>query len=569
MKHRIVRLIIVTLLASFLSVAAQADKWYQKYETALEFIDDGDGATAITLLEAAIEEQDEPAKRKRTHGMYFIEYYPYLHLGRAYLQTGNAQQAHTYCEKAADFGTAPKDAVKACLETSPPPIGTPVPQKVEIEILSKIPQATDADTLELRGIASSGHGIADVQVTMSLPGKGTRVVKDVPVEVTVQQFRADLPLEIGENSIVITARDRAGQVAKEEMMVVRVSLLPTLTWLSQIPTQVNHQQEEMEIWGSVDDRQGIRSIKLKKSVAPGLSTILADISLDHEPQTYDLRRVIPLTPGSNEIVIIASNRAGQKLTETLEIFRADAATVGSEFGHYHALVIGNDAYRYVPELETAKNDARAVSEVLRQEYGFTVTELYDATRADIVTSLNRYRKSLTENDNLLIYYAGHGYLDTAAEKGYWLPVDAQSDSNANWVSNDTVVTELKAIQAKHVLVVSDSCYSGTLTRGMTMDGIKPPDYLKRLAAKITRTVLTSGGDEPVVDAGGEPGHSVFASAFMNTLRENREPVIDTAALFPAIRRRVMLNAEQEPLYSDIRGAGGELGGDFLFVRTQP
>jgi len=235
-------------------------------------------------------------------------------------------------------------------------------------------------------------------------------------------------------------------------------------------------------------------------------------------------------------------------------------------------VIGNNTYTDLSPLKTAVNDATAVADLLRTAYGFTVTLLSNATREEIITALDELRTTLTEQDNLLIYYAGHGMLDTSEERGYWLPVNAKQGSRIQWISNTTITDALKAMAAKHILVVADSCYSGTLVRGI--DVVRPPSgaerdtYLARLAQKRSRTVLTSGGLEPVSDSGGGGEHSVFAKALLTALQDNHD-VLDGQQLFNLIRRPVILNASQTPEYTDIRYAGHE-GGDFLFVRhTQP
>ena len=238
------------------------------------------------------------------------------------------------------------------------------------------------------------------------------------------------------------------------------------------------------------------------------------------------------------------------------------ALAGIDFGRYHALVIGNNNYRHLPPLKTAVTDATVIAGVLRDGYGFDVQLLIDATRADIVIALDNYRKVLTDKDNILIYYAGHGILDFATERGYWLPVDAAPDTQVSWVSNTTVTDSLKAMNAKHVMLVVDSCYSGTLTRSIT-NQLVSPEYVRRMAAKRARVVMTSGGLEPVADGGGGK-HSVFAKAFIDVLQEN-DGLVDGNELFGRVRRPVMLNAPQTPEYSDIRFAGHD-GGDFLFIR---
>ena len=182
----------------------------------------------------------------------------------------------------------------------------------------------------------------------------------------------------------------------------------------------------------------------------------------------------------------------------------------------------------------------------------------------MIGAMSELRASLSYDTNLMIYYAGHGIVDPVTDLGYWLPVDADQGNPANWVSNDDITNMLKAIPARHILVVADSCYSGTLTRAAPIDletWEDRRDWLERTAKKRSRTALASGGLEPVADAG-SGGHSVFAAALLGALRENSE-IIEAQALFAPVRRKVVLNADQTPVYSDIRQAGHD-GGEFIF-----
>ena len=231
------------------------------------------------------------------------------------------------------------------------------------------------------------------------------------------------------------------------------------------------------------------------------------------------------------------------------------------FGRYFALVVGNDAYRHLRPLRTAGRDASAIAELLESKYGFEVERLADATREDVLDALRGLRSRLSASDNLLIYYAGHGWLDEAADEGYWLPVDATRESEVNWIAHSTISAYLKAIRAKHILVVADSCYAGKLTRGIRVVH-RTPSHLEVLARKRARVVLTSGGLEPVDDAG-RGDHSAFAAALLDALSEN-DGILDTGSLYARIRRPVMLASDQTPELADIRRAGHE-GGDFLFV----
>jgi hypothetical protein len=234
------------------------------------------------------------------------------------------------------------------------------------------------------------------------------------------------------------------------------------------------------------------------------------------------------------------------------------------FGRYHALVIGINNYKAVPTLFTAIHDARTVADILQKDYGFKVTLLIDATRNQMLDAFDDLRRNLTETDNLLIYYAGHGHLDADSDRGFWLPVDAEPNRRANWLSNSDITDMARATRAKHVLVVADSCYAGTLTRSIAVE-VAGLDDFSRLAQKRARTALVSGGLEPVADAGGG-GHSVFAKAFLDALRAN-DGVVDTSQIFSSMRRKVIVSAQQTPQYGDIRQTGHE-GGDFIFVRRK-
>ena len=241
---------------------------------------------------------------------------------------------------------------------------------------------------------------------------------------------------------------------------------------------------------------------------------------------------------------------------------AQASVPDLDYGRYHALVIGNNRYRHLKPLSTAVNDANAVASLLRSQYQFNVDVLINATRDETVSALSRLRKSISQQDNLLIYYAGHGWLDTEMDEGFWLPVDARDDDQVDWIANDTVMRSVRAMKAKHVMVVADSCFSGTLIRGIMIKE-RSPDYIREISQKKARTALTSGGVEPVTDVGGG-GHSIFAATFIRILSEN-DGVLDGHQLFTTLRKRVMMGADQTPEYGDIRKAGHD-GGDFLFVR---
>ena len=143
--------------------------------------------------------------------------------------------------------------------------------------------------------------------------------------------------------------------------------------------------------------------------------------------------------------------------------------------------------------------------------------------------------------------AGHGWLDRQTNTGFWQPIDAELEDDLNWIANEDLTRRLNAMNARHVMIIADSCYSGTLVRSARSElptGEARDAWLKRIASKRSRTAIVSGGLEPVADAG-PGGHSVFANAFLAALADNGEPLEGTA-LFKRISRPVVVNADQTP-----------------------
>lgn len=326
-----------------------------------------------------------------------------------------------------------------------------------------------------------------------------------------------------------------------------------------------------------------RSIVGKVTAPAGLLSF----TVNEQTETVDanglFKSELSMRPDATPVSLVAidrrGNRAALEFTLVPEGLQRTApegrlpSTAGIAFGNYYALVIGNQKYQHLPTLDTSIADAEAVSEVLSKKYGFKVTTLKNATRYEILSALNELRGRLTEDDNLLIYYGGHGELDRANLRGHWLPVDAEPNSDANWISSVAISDILNAMSAKHVLVVADSCYSGAMTRssignlepGLTED--TRATWLKALVKARARTALTSGGVQPVMDGGGGE-HSVFAKAFLDVLWEN-DGALETQRLYREVAARVVFVAErfkvdQRPEYAPLKFAGHE-SGDFIFV----
>jgi len=149
-------------------------------------------------------------------------------------------------------------------------------------------------------------------------------------------------------------------------------------------------------------------------------------------------------------------------------------------------------------------------------------------------------------------------------------VDADKDYTANWINAAEITDALRAIRSRHVLIISDSCWSGDLAMRITGAGIMPGEHNALLAKMLSlksRHIMASGGDEPVADAGAS-GHSVFAGALLQSLNDMEDDTFTAEALLSQrVKPRVAGRSAQTPQYDIIRDSDADLG-DFVFFRSK-
>ncbi len=250
------------------------------------------------------------------------------------------------------------------------------------------------------------------------------------------------------------------------------------------------------------------------------------------------------------------------------------------FGRYFALIIGNQDYVFLDDLRSPLRDAHKLKSVLESRYGFNVLLVPNGTEKSILNTINDFYDQIGEDDNLLIYYAGHGDISRSelsrTERGYWLPVDAGRDNISNWINNAVISDHLDRIRARSVLVISDSCFAGHLGSDKSpflfgISGENESEAVIRAGLdRRARVVISSGGLRPVMD-GSSTRHSVFASALLEALETNNKALRDSrlfAQLSVNVRKRSGFNQESQiPEMKPVREAGHE-GGAFYFVPSE-
>lgn len=232
-----------------------------------------------------------------------------------------------------------------------------------------------------------------------------------------------------------------------------------------------------------------------------------------------------------------------------------------------AVLVGIDNYvdERIPSLENARRDVDAVARVLEQRLGYETLIVRDAGREAMVGLLNRLALQVRPQDSVVVYYAGHGTVVDGTNQGYWIPATADAERPETWISNRDISKLLGSLRAQQVVLISDSCFSGSLVGDKRIQAGSTTDARLMLQRRAT-VVMSSGGDEPVAD-GATGGHSPFSSSLMATLQGLDNWRVG-GNVFDKVRDDVTKRLPQTPRYGPARDARHAEGADYLFEQRQ-
>jgi len=333
----------------------------------------------------------------------------------------------------------------------------------------------------------------------------------------------------------------------------------------------------IEITITIDAPEVVKSIEIKVNG----ETIKAIGDLDRSSKVRRTVSNISLAEGENNIEVLGITESGMRGSSKRTITCSAPAFVPPSPGRrQYALVIGINDYPNYTRLQNAVSDAQEVGRVLKADYGFDeVYELYDseATGANIQRDVENILDGMKPGDDVLIFFSGHGDYNTTLNVGYWVPVDGKD--NTKLLPNSTIHDYVKAMDTKgagHVLVIADSCFSGSLFTSLKTVVVEkcPPNaspsildnWINTMLLRQGRQCLTSGGNEPVPDGGGG-SHSVFSRFLLDFLNGPPNPAFTLSELAQWVSTNVQHNTNppQQPRFGPFLGAG-PIQGEFVFIR---
>ncbi|HEY0667073.1 MAG TPA: caspase family protein [Sphingobacteriaceae bacterium] len=323
--------------------------------------------------------------------------------------------------------------------------------------------------------------------------------------------------------------------------------------------KVTRSESEQTIRGIAADPAGIQSVTINGQAA-------------YVQDAGDFWASVTLKTGSNIIKVVATDKAGNTGTHQFTIEKtsiqpnpaSDIIAVKESEGRNYCLLIAAQNYSdsAIPSLENPIADAIKLKIVLKNQYAFEdadIITLFNPQATDIKRKLMELSNLIRPEDNLVIFYAGHGIWVDKEKKGYWLMTDAKYNDRSTWLPNKDVLDLIAKLPARHTLLITDACFSGSVfrTRGL---GAGAPVALREMDEKISRVAITSGNDTEV------PDESVFMKYLVKALSENNERYLTAQKMFVTkIIEAVMTETKTEPRYGTLESAG-HIGGDFIFTK---
>jgi hypothetical protein len=224
----------------------------------------------------------------------------------------------------------------------------------------------------------------------------------------------------------------------------------------------------------------------------------------------------------------------------------------------YLFLIGIDKYSTLP-LSNSVKDVTDLKAILCEKFDFNESDSYEllnerATNINIQDALGVYASKLKEDDNLIIYYSGHGGYTKKDGRGFWIPVDA-TDLYTTWISNETILESIRKMNCRHLFLISDSCFSNTiLIHGQIKSN---EDYEER----PSRWALTSSFENSY-DTGHCDENSLFGETIIKNLKESTSD-FRVSLLIEYVKTQYLANIVQTPQGAPLK-VEGHKGGEFIF-----
>ena len=305
--------------------------------------------------------------------------------------------------------------------------------------------------------------------------------------------------------------------------------LPVISWVTPRIENTISQSNNLDVEAMVNSNVPLKSLKLV--LGDGTSSRGEKILPVTGSLSQQVKQTLKLLDGNNTIEIIAENTNGGKISSTRSILvgkDALADAISADRKDY-ALLFAVDKYDHWSDLVNPIDDATSIAKVLQEKYGFEVRIVENPDHENVFEVLAEYlTKKYKPQDQLMIFFAGHGFFDDTFGEGYVVAKNSLENdkSRTTYISHNRLRSVINNIRCEHIFLTMDVCFGGTFdpviarARGLeTYAEQSETEFLVRKLSYKTRKYLTSGGKEYVSD-GISGKHSPFALKIIQALKEN-------------------------------------------------
>ena len=224
----------------------------------------------------------------------------------------------------------------------------------------------------------------------------------------------------------------------------------------------------------------------------------------------------------------------------------------------YAVVIGIENYRSLPKSDYSWRDAMRVKSYLK-ELGYRERNIEfitneKATKTDMEKSLEAWLPGRAQDAaTVLVYFSGHGAPEPATGDAYLVPYDG--DPNylpVTGYSLKRLYEALGKLEAKEVIVVLDSCFSGAGGRSVLARGARPLVMMTTTATLPSNiVVLSATRGSQISTSSPDKGYGVFTYHFLKAIKDGKKNVADIyEQIVPQVEDEAKkLNVEQSPSIS--------------------
>ena len=344
------------------------------------------------------------------------------------------------------------------------------------------------------------------------------------------------------------------QIATERLKDKKPPIISIIEPVSSRGSIVVTTNIEVMIKGIAMDKSGIKDISINGQKV-------------YSKMSGDFWGNVKVKEGLNKVIIIATDMSGNSTEFSLQIEKNGSSisnTTHAKEGKNFALLIASQNYTDVSiqSLEKPISDAVKLKLILKKIYNFNdedIITLFNPVKSELNQKFIELEERLKPEDNIVIFYAGHGIWLENEKKGYWLLTDAQRNNESTWLSNREMLNMIAELPSRNTLLIADACFSGSVFKTRNISTFDHQN-IKDLNNKISRVAITSGNDTEV------PDESVFMKYLIKALESNKEKYMTSQKLFVNnILEAVMNESLTEPRYGTLELAG-HVGGDYIFSK---